>query len=184
MGEIDLDPCADPRRRVPATTHYTPEENGLEQSWTGKVFLNPPFSDSSSWIKHLSVYVSAETVTEAIVLVPVMTLSNKSAQFLMRSIAEGFVLLDRKLSFLDSNYEDIGEMSAFPFALVYVGDNFHSFINVFDSIGIVCAIKKSPSSHKPVACKYCGKIFNAKRSTAKYCSTTCRVEAYRNKTKQ
>ena len=43
MGGIDLDPCADPRKRVPATRHFTKEDDGLEQNWSGRVFLNPPF---------------------------------------------------------------------------------------------------------------------------------------------
>ena len=29
MGGIDLDPCADPDRRVPASNHFTKDQNGL-----------------------------------------------------------------------------------------------------------------------------------------------------------
>ena len=39
MGGIDLDPCADPGRRVPAAAHYTAEDDGLSRPWVGKVYL-------------------------------------------------------------------------------------------------------------------------------------------------
>lgn len=179
MEGIDLDPCADPRKRVPAQQHFTKQDDGLEQVWSGKVFLNPPFSDSSSWLRHLSIYVASGAVSEAIVLLPVMALSNKAAQLLMRSMAEGFVLTDRRLSFLDHRYEQMGEVNPFPFALVYVGSRFDRFLKVMGEVGIPCAVQKAHSLTKPKSCQYCGKIFHAKRTTAKFCSSTCRVESHR-----
>lgn len=183
LGEIDLDPCADPRLRVKARKHFTKEDNGLEHPWSGRVFLNPPFSKSSDWVRHLSLYVAGGFVTEAVVLLPVMALTNKSARLLMRQQAEGFVLLERKLSFLDSEYEPIGEMSSFPFALIYVGSNYSNFLSVMGDVGIPCTIKKQHSQTKLLSCEYCGNTFTAVRSTRKYCGTTCRVEAYRRRSK-
>ena len=37
--------------------------------------------------------------------------------------------------------------------------------------------------HEPIACSHCGERFNPQRSTAKYCSTNCRVAAHRSKSK-
>ena len=34
---------------VPATTKLTVTDNGLECEWVGRVWLNPPFSNSSAW---------------------------------------------------------------------------------------------------------------------------------------
>jgi len=183
LGAIDLDPCADPRRRVPAAQHFTKENNGLERPWSGRVFLNPPFSNSSDWIRHLSLYVAGGAVTEAVVLLPVMALSNKSARLLLRQQAEGFVLLERKLSFLDSRYEPLGEAASFPFALIYVGNHFYKFLVAMNDTGISCAIKKQHSQVKLLSCAYCGKPFSAIRTTRKYCGTTCRVEAFRRRTR-
>jgi hypothetical protein len=40
LGFIDLDPCADNHKHVPAKVHYTEAEDGLTCKWIGKVFMN------------------------------------------------------------------------------------------------------------------------------------------------
>ena len=181
MGGIDLDPCADPRKRVPAVRHLTKEDNGLEEGWSGRVFLNPPFSKSSDWIKHLCVYRQAGAVTEAVVLVPVMTLTNKSYTLLMDSTASAFCMLRRRLSFLNASYEAMGEMSAFPFALIYVGDRTQHFLDQVRDVGVGCLLEQKPQNQTTAFCSYCGTAFTAKRSNARFCSTSCRVQSHRKR---
>ena len=181
MGGIDLDPCADPRKRVPAVRHLTKEDNGLEEGWSGRVFLNPPFSKSSDWIKHLCVYRQAGAATEAVVLVPVMTLTNKSFRLLMDRTASAFCMLRRHLSFLNASYEEMGEMSAFPFALIYVGDNTQHFLDQVRDEGIGCLLEQRPQNQTTAFCSYCGAAFSAKRSNARFCSSSCRVQSDRKK---
>jgi predicted transcriptional regulator len=46
LGVIDLDPASSDvaQELVRATTYYCKEQDGLAQSWIGKVFLNPPYA--------------------------------------------------------------------------------------------------------------------------------------------
>ncbi|WP_267901234.1 DNA N-6-adenine-methyltransferase, partial [Dulcicalothrix desertica] len=44
LGEIDLDPCAEVGKKIPAREHYTIDFDGLSKQWHGRVFLNPPYS--------------------------------------------------------------------------------------------------------------------------------------------
>ena len=49
---FDLDVCA-PRGGVPwlpAKNHYHLEINGLGQPWYGRIWMNPPYSNSAPWI--------------------------------------------------------------------------------------------------------------------------------------
>ncbi len=74
LGEIDLDPCADSKHRVPAKAHYTQKQNGLSRGWAGKVYMNPPYGrELPDWIEKLRHEYSARGVTEAIALVPART---------------------------------------------------------------------------------------------------------------
>lgn len=43
-GGIDLDPCADMKKRIPARDHYTREDDCTHLPWVGRsVFINPPY---------------------------------------------------------------------------------------------------------------------------------------------
>ena len=46
MGTIDLDParCAFAQERVQASMWFDKATDGLRQSWTGNIWLNPPYS--------------------------------------------------------------------------------------------------------------------------------------------
>ena len=48
---FDLDPCAS-HTNAKCTKYYTEEENGLIQTWEGKVWLNPPYGRGiGEWVK-------------------------------------------------------------------------------------------------------------------------------------
>lgn len=77
MGAIDLDPasCAYANKTVKASSIYTIKEDGLAQTWRGRVFLNPPYgktgSDSNQglWSDALIAAYEAGRIQEAILLV-------------------------------------------------------------------------------------------------------------------
>lgn len=54
--EFDLDPSSphDMRTEVPAKTKYTVLDNGLNHTWFGRVWLNPPYGQSTpTWIRRM-----------------------------------------------------------------------------------------------------------------------------------
>lgn len=56
LGPFDLDPCSPGDRRPwdTAALHYSAEVDGLRQQWSGRVWLNPPYSDAGRWIARLA----------------------------------------------------------------------------------------------------------------------------------
>lgn len=67
---IDLDPCWDPESIVQAKQVYDIRkgEDGLRLPWVGKVWLNPPYSETSSWLVRAAQH--AATGGEVLALVP------------------------------------------------------------------------------------------------------------------
>lgn len=58
LGAFDLDPCAP--QTAPhwtgASTAYTADHDGLNQPWTGRVWLNPPYSEVEPWMARLATH--------------------------------------------------------------------------------------------------------------------------------
>lgn len=184
MGGIDLDPCADPLKRVPAALHYTKEQDGLSRAWAGRVFLNPPYSGSTAWFRHLSLYLEAGAVSEALVLVPVTSIHSKGAALLMKQFAAALCLCYRRFNFLDADYKELPVSTPIPLALVYAGGSVDRFLELTSRHGYGLMTHKSPPNRRQVSCAYCGDVFFASRSTARFCGTTCRVEAHRKKAQE
>jgi DNA N-6-adenine-methyltransferase (Dam) len=52
LGKFDLDPCAaELKPHWIAKTSYTIADDGLAAGWTGRVFMNPPFSNTGPWLR-------------------------------------------------------------------------------------------------------------------------------------
>ena len=57
LGEFDIDPCAAPSPRPWATAarHIELPEDGLAAEWSGRVWLNPPYSfEAWKWLSKLA----------------------------------------------------------------------------------------------------------------------------------
>jgi hypothetical protein len=54
LGDFDLDPCAPISRPWPtAQRHFTIQDDGLKQQWSGRVWLNPPYANAAIWMRRM-----------------------------------------------------------------------------------------------------------------------------------
>lgn len=53
LGAFDLDPATSPLAPKHAKRRFFAADDGLSKKWTGRVWLNPPFSDARPWIDRL-----------------------------------------------------------------------------------------------------------------------------------
>lgn len=57
LGRFTLDPCSPGARRPwdTADLHYSVEDDGLRQPWSGRVWLNPPYGrEAAAWLERLA----------------------------------------------------------------------------------------------------------------------------------
>lgn len=55
-GEFDIDPCSPINRPWPtAKRHFTIEDDGLAQTWTGRIWCNPPYGpETEQWLRRMA----------------------------------------------------------------------------------------------------------------------------------
>jgi phage N-6-adenine-methyltransferase len=132
LGEIDLDPCAENGKKIPARSHYTINEDGLSKQWHGRVFLNPPYSCPGKWIAKLIEEITTGRVTEAIALVPGATDTNWLSPVLK---TQPVCFWKGRIKFLDTNYEP--KLPARQsHVLIYWGRSSARFQEVFEEYGV------------------------------------------------
>lgn len=129
MGAIDLDPCAEPAKSVPASRHYTEADDGLGRPWTGRVYMNPPYGRViGAWVDKLGDEFDEGNVTEAVALVPARTDTSWFAHLPWTMAA----FITGRLSFSDHE-----NAAPFPSAACYLGSNADAFAKAFIGLGIV-----------------------------------------------
>lgn len=142
MNGIDCDPAAEPgdRHNVPAKVYYTERENGLEQPWKGRVFLNAPNSLSKTmgksallpWAEKLAREIAAGRTTQAIVLTRSATDTRAFHHFALR--ANVYCFVQRRLRFSGEKRD-----APFPSVIFYYGRNVRGFSNAFARYGLIGA---------------------------------------------
>ncbi len=129
LGTIDLDPCSNEGKSVPAETCLTAEDDGLSQRWAGTVYMNPPYGrEIVPWAEKLCDEYARGNVSEAIALVPA------------RVDTEWFRLFrDFPICFLDGRLKFSGHENSAPFpsAVIYLGKDIDKFDTAFGDIGDV-----------------------------------------------
>ena len=94
MGGIDLDPasCEEANGTIRADRYFTANDDGLAQPWTGRVWLNPPYSDRDliRWVSKLVDAADSGAVPEAVMLLPAYTETRMGQAALARCDAVAF----------------------------------------------------------------------------------------------
>ncbi len=130
MGGIDLDPasCAEANETVKAKRFFSDNEDGLQQSWSGRVWLNPPYGgNSANFIEKLSS--SLGDVTQAVVLVN----SNCTDTKWFQTLWDGLLCFtDHRINFYGGE-ERSGSTHGSVF--VYFGNHPEKFIKHFKQFG-------------------------------------------------
>lgn len=134
MGSIDLDPAssAAANETVRATHYFTIEDDGLKQEWTGRIWLNPPYSKAYLFTKKL---LESKSVTESICL---MNNCTETQWFYdISSAANAIVFTKGRTTF----YRADGTESSRPLqgqAIIYIGPHQTEFLKEFSQYGWAC----------------------------------------------
>lgn len=134
MGGIDLDPCSDPCHHVPAGKHFTIEDDGLNQIWAGRVYMNPPYGRKiGQWVEKLAAEYERGNVTEAIALVP----ARVDTRWWDRLSDYVVCMVIGRLTFIGND-----DPAPFPSALFYLGNDVGKFYSNFRELGKVWQVLK------------------------------------------
>jgi hypothetical protein len=133
MGKIDLDPCSNSLEKpnIPAHQHYTKELDGLNRPWTGRIYLNPPYSETADWVNKLLREYQLGHVSEAIVLIKSAT----DTKWYKSLHGFPFCHIDGRLKFKPNS-------SPAPFAstVFYLGSQARAFERAFKNLGRVYGV--------------------------------------------
>lgn len=129
LGEIDLDPCSNSGKTIPAFIHYTKQDDGLARDWAGRVYMNPPYGrEIADWVEKLCEEYESGRVSAAIALVP----SRTDTEWFRRFAEYPRCFIWGRLKFGG------GDNSApFPSMAVYLGNDIEKFTEAFGVIGDV-----------------------------------------------
>ncbi len=134
LGVIDLDPatCEAAQAIVRAGTHYTEHEDGLIQSWHGRMWINPPYSAPTPWVRRAVAEYQAGKVEAALIL----TNSYTETGWWQDVAAVATVLFFRgRLNFWHP--AKVTTQNRTGQTLAYLGADKTRFIEVFQSFGVI-----------------------------------------------
>lgn len=143
-GTIDLDPCSNQYSKVNALTEFIlPISDGLKEEWNYRqIYVNPPYGTDKSRgtnIKHwISKCAYSNTVyqSEVLALIPVAVNTDHWKKYVFLKAKAVCFLYDTRLKFLENGL-DIGKGAPMACAMVYWGNEYNNFLNVFIEFGAV-----------------------------------------------
>ena len=133
MGGIDLDPASNElaQKTVKANTWYGVEDDGLEQAWSGRVFLNPPYAFP------LISYFIEKLLTEEIEQAVLLTNNNTDTKWWHQAAvhSSGICFTAGRINFYKADGSITQPTNGQNF--FYMGENSAKFKEVFADFGLV-----------------------------------------------
>ena len=146
-GVIHLDPCSNEYSIVNAKTEYMlPKHDGLKESWNfPKIYVNPPYgidkkrgTTIKSWLARCA-HAYEEYGSEVLALVPIAANTTHWKKYVFTKARGICFLYDTRLRFLE-NGKDGGKGAPMACAMIYWGNHFKKFYEVFIEHGAVVDI--------------------------------------------
>jgi phage N-6-adenine-methyltransferase len=135
LGTIDLDPATHEAAQavIKATNYFTKADNGLEQEWHGRVWLNPPYAQPliEDFVKKLLAERKAGHVTAAIMLTHSYT-DNAWFQAALK-VTDAICFKRRRVKFYELEGDEANPTQGQTF--FYFGSEADKFVRTFGRIG-------------------------------------------------
>jgi ParB family chromosome partitioning protein len=135
MGGIDCDPASSDiaNKTVQAAEYYTAQDNGLNQSWYGRIWMNPPYAQPliQQFCDKLIGEIETGNVIQACILVNNATETTWFQTLLKNASAIWFI--KARVKFIDM----YGNPSGAPLqgqCMLYFGGNVNKFIQICEGI--------------------------------------------------
>lgn len=153
-GVIHLDPCSNKYSVVNAEVEYMlPKHDGLKESWNyPTIYVNPPYGidkESGTTIKNWlakCAHAYKEYGSQVLALVPVAPNTAHWKKYVFTKARGICFLYDTRLRFLENGMNS-SKGAPMACAMIYWGDNFHRFYEVFIEHGAVVDISNLIGEH-------------------------------------
>ena len=146
-GKIHLDPCSNEHSIVNANVEYRlPKSDGLKESWNyPTIYVNPPYgidkmrkTSIKNWLANCA-FAHQEYNSEVLALIPIAPNTSHWKKYVFTKAKAICFLYDTRLRFLE-NGKDSGKGAPMACAMIYWGNNYSKFFDVFINYGAVVDI--------------------------------------------
>jgi len=153
-GAIDLDPCSNEFSIVGARVEYhLPEHDGLKGSWDfHRIYVNPPYgidhergTSIKQWLYRCAL-ANRIHGSDVLALVPVATNTGHWKRYVFTKALAVCFLYDTRLRFL-VNGKDGGKGAPMSCAMIYWGNHYEKFRDVFGKYGAVVNLAEMLTPH-------------------------------------
>lgn len=143
-GSVALDPCSNEHSIVHADTEFMlPENDGLRENWNYQtIYMNPPYGSDrergttiKNWLAKCAL-THQKYGSEILALVPVATNTGHWKQSVFGRARAICFLYDTRLKFLENGL-DIGKGAPMSCAMIYWGQDYNKFYDIFIDFGAV-----------------------------------------------